>query len=360
MSLGGDVGYRLQRPTISTVAAQARVSIKTVSRVLNNSSSVTAQTREHVMQVMRRLSYRPSPTARTLAGHPSLLVGLPFDSSAVRYVTEVQMGSLPTFLAANYQVVMHACDAYAADVADEIVTFVQRVRVDGIILTPPLSHGEAIVEALAAQSVPVVKIASPRRADLARNVFTNEREACAAMVSYLAGNGHARIAFVAGPASCTASEQRYLGYLDGLKQADLPLLPALVKRGANTVACGMARGRELLVQRRDQRPTAVFANNDEMAAGVLHAAHDLQIQVPGELSVAGFEDSPIASQIWPRLTTIRQPIRTMAERAAALLMEQLRAGQEQPGERREAALQLVASSLIVRQSTARVTQVRAA
>jgi len=355
-----EVAHKLQRPTISTVAAQARVSIKTVSRVLNNSTSVTAQTREHVMEVMRKLSYRPSPTARTLAGHKSLLVGMPFDSSAVRYVTEVQMGTLQTFRAANYQVVMHACDAYASDVVDEIATFVQRVRVDGIILTPPLSHMETIVEALLEQGVPVVKIASPRRADFARNVFTNEREACAAMVTYLAGNGHGYIGFVAGPTSCTASEQRYLGYLDGLKQADLPLISTLVKRGANTVPSGMACGRELLMQRRDQRPTAIFASNDEMAAGVLRAAHDLQIDVPGELSVAGFEDSPIASQIWPRLTTIRQPIRMMAERAAALLMEQLRNGQEPAEQRREAALQLVESSLIVRQSTARVTQVRAA
>jgi LacI family transcriptional regulator len=360
MSIGGEVAHKLQRPTISTVAAQARVSIKTVSRVLNNSTSVTAQTREHVMEVMRRLSYRPSPTARTLAGHPSLLIGMPFDSSAVRYVTEVQMGTLPTFRAANYQVVMHACDAYASDVIEEIVTFVQRVRVDGIILAPPISHMETIVEALLAQSVPVVKIASPRRADFARNVFTNEREACASMVSYLAGNGHSRIAFVAGPTGCTAAEQRYLGYLDGLKQADLTLLPALVKRGVNTVASGMAGGRELLVLRRDQRPTAIFASNDEMAAGVLRAAHDLQIHVPAELSVAGFEDSPIASQIWPRLTTIRQPIRAMAERAATLLMEQLRGGQRSPKPQREAALHVIESSLIVRQSTARVTQVRAA
>lgn len=359
MSIGGDVSYKLQRPTISTVAAQARVSIKTVSRVLNNSSSVTAQTREHVMEVMRRLSYRPSPTARTLAGHPSLLIGMPFDSSAVRYVTEVQMGTLPTLRAANYQVVMHACDAYADDVVDEILMFVQRVQVDGIILTPPLSHMEAIVEALSAQSVPFVKIASPRRTDFARNVFTNEREACAAMVSYLANNGHDRIGFVAGPAGCTASEQRYLGYLDGLKQANLPVLPALVRRGANTVASGLACGRELLMQRRDQRPTAIFASNDEMAAGVLRAAHDLHLDVPGELSVAGFEDAPIASQIWPRLTTIRQPIRMMAERAAALLMEQLR-GRDQPGESREGTLHVVESSLIVRQSTARMTQVRAA
>ncbi|MET0532773.1 MAG: LacI family DNA-binding transcriptional regulator, partial [Steroidobacter sp.] len=341
-----DVGQKLQRPTITTVAAQARVSIKTVSRVLNNSAAVTPATRDHVMEVMRQLSYRPSPTARTLAGHPSLLIGMPFDSSASRYVTEVQMGTLPTLRAANYQVVMHACDAYAADVVDEIVTFIQRVRVDGIILTPPLSHMETIVEALVGQGVPFVKIGSPRRADFARNVFTNERDACADMVAHLAGGGHTRIAFVAGPAGCTASEQRYLGYLDGLKQADLPLLPTLVKRGANTVASGMACGRELLVHRRDLRPTAIFASNDDMAAGVLRAAHDFRIHVPTELSVAGFEDSPIASQIWPKLTTIRQPIGAMAERAAALLMDQLRSGQEHSEQHPGMAPQVIESSLI--------------
>jgi LacI family transcriptional regulator len=340
------------RPTIGTVAAQARVSIKTVSRVLNNASGVTPAMREHVKDVIRRLSFSPSPTARSLAGHRSLLVGLPFDSSAARYVTEVQMGSLPTCHAANYQVVMHACDAYAPDAVDEILLFVQRVRVDGIILTPPLSHMDAIAEALTAQSVPFVKIASPRRTDFARNVFTNEREACAAMTQHLAASGHSRIGFLAGPAGCSAAEQRYLGYLDGLQRAELTVNSGLVKRGANTVASGMAGASELLADRRGVRPTAIFASNDEMAAGALRIAHDLGLEVPAELSVAGFEDSPIASQIWPRLTTIRQPIRAMAERAAALLMAQLR------GHPEDRSMQLVESSLIVRQSTARAAEAR--
>lgn len=357
-----DVGQRLQRPTIGTVATQARVSIKTVSRVLNNSSCVTQATRDRVLAVIRELRFSPSPTARRLAGHRSQLIGLPFDSSAARYVTEVQMGSLPTFLAANYQVVHHACDAYASDIADEIVMFVQRVRVDGLILTPPLSHMDALVEALLAQSVPFVSIASVPRKDLSRSVITNERQACAAMVGQLAADGHDRIGFIMGPSSCTVAEQRYLGYLDGLRQSDLPVLPALVKRGANSVTSGLACGRELLTQRHGARPTAIFAGNDEMAAGVLRAAHDLRIDVPGELSVAGCEDSPIASQIWPRLTTIRQPIRAMAERAAVLLMAQLGStearAQESPAG--TAPLQLVESALIRRQSTARVTQVRAA
>ena len=349
-----EVGQKLQRPTISTVAARARVSIKTVSRVLNNSDCVTPATRAHVMDVIRELRFSPSPTARTLAGHRSLQVGMPFDSSAVRYVTEVQMGSLPTLRASNYRVVMHACDAYADDIVEDILMFVERVHVDGIVLTPPLSHMEAIVDALVEHSVPFVKIAASRRTDFSRNVFTNEREACASLVCHLADQGHDRIGFIMGRSGCTASEQRYLGYLDGLKQARLTLEPALIGRGANSVASGMACGRELLIRPRRARPTAIFASNDEMAAGVLRAAHDLGIAVPGELSVAGFEDSPIASQIWPRLTTIRQPIRVMAERAAELLMAQLR------GDPQDTTVQLVESSLILRQSTARVTQVRAA
>lgn len=357
-----DVGHRSQRPTISTVAAQAHVSIKTVSRVLNNSSCVTQATRDRVLAAIRELRFSPSPTARRLAGHRSQLIGLPFDSSATRYVTEARMGSLPTLLAANYQVVHHACDAYAPDIVDEVLMFVQRVRVDGLILTPPLSHMVALVEALEAQSIPFVSIASAVRRDLSHSVFTNEREACASMVAQLAADGHDRIAFIMGPRDCSVAEQRYLGYLDGLRQADLAVLPALVKRGANSVASGLACGRELLTQRHGARPTAIFACNDAMAAGVLRAAHDLRVDVPGQLSVAGCEDSLIASQVWPRLTTIRQPIRAMAERAAVLLMAQLNPTEDRGGASPEGAapLQLVESTLIRRQSTARVTQVRAA
>jgi LacI family transcriptional regulator len=353
-----DVGQRLHRPTIGTVAAQAHVSIKTVSRVLNNSSCVTQVTRDRVLAVIRELRFSPSPTARRLAGHRSQLIGMPFDSSAVRYVTEVQMGSVPTFLAANYQVVHHACDAYATDIVDEVMTFIQRVRVDGLILTPPLSHVDALIEALVGQAVPFVSIASVRGQDPSRSVFTDERDACAAMVGQLVADGHDRIGFVRGPANCTVSEQRYLGYVDGLQRAGLPVFPALVRQGDNSVASGWTGGRQLLTQPRSARPTAIFASNDDMAAGVLRVAHDLRLDVPGELSVAGCEDSPIASQVWPRLTTISLPIRAMAERAALLLMSQLRT--TEGGQREGAPSQLVESVLIRRQSTARVTQVRAA
>ncbi len=213
-----DVGQRLHRPTIGTVAAQARVSIKTVSRVLNNSSSVTQATRDRVLAVIRELRFSPSPTARWLA-RKSQLIGMPFDSSAVRYVTEVQMGSVPTFLAANYQVVHHACDAYASDIVDEVMTFIQRVRVDGLILTPPLSHMDALIEALLAQAVPFVSIASVRGRDSSRSVFTDEREACAAMVGQLMADGHDRIGLSGDRSPAPVSEQRYLGYVDGLQRA---------------------------------------------------------------------------------------------------------------------------------------------
>src|SRR5262245_21761250 len=111
------------RPAIGTVAAEARVSIKTVSRVINNSDRVTAATREHVMSVIRRLGYSPSPNARRLVGHRSYLVGLPFDNPHASYVTDVQSGSLASFRDANYQVVMHACDSQTPLLGDEIRLF---------------------------------------------------------------------------------------------------------------------------------------------------------------------------------------------------------------------------------------------
>lgn len=347
------------RPTIGTVATQARVSIKTVSRVINNSSSVKPATRDHVMSVIRQLGFSPSPTARTLAGHRSLLIGLPFDSSAPRYVTEVRMGSLRTLSAENYQIVNQACDSTAADVADEVQLFVQRVRVDGVILTPPLSSMQSVRDVLDAQGVPFVTIASERTADTARSVFTVDRSASAALTRYLAELGHKRIGYLGSRLSCDACdacEQRYRGYCDGLDRGGIALDRSLVMEGSGSFESGIECARELLRLRTLRGLTAIVAANDRMAAGALAVAHEQGIAVPQRLSIAGFDDDPIASQVWPRLTTIRQPIQALAEQAAGLLLRALRRKVEGRARRplwpRPVPDELlIESALIVREST---------
>jgi len=155
------------------------------------------------------------------------------------------------------------------------------------------------------------------------SVATNDREICAKMTEYLASLGHERIAFITGNRDHKALKKRYLGYQDGLKNSDLTFYPDLVKEGDNSFGSGEACARELLSSARP--PTAIFACNDDMATGVIRVAHQMGIHIPDDLSVAGFDDIPLAQQIFPALTTIRQPVRTMAETALELLMDQMRA-----------------------------------
>lgn len=333
------------RATIHDVAAQARVSIKTVSRVINNVKTVKPHTRERVMRVIRKLDYHPDPSARGLGGMRSYLIGLLYDYSCDFYATSVLAGVLETCRAAHYQVVMHPCDYQSPKLLEEIGRSVRQSRAAGMIITPPLSDLAEVTSFFEQQNIPFVRIAPAERSDVRRSVFTNDRESCARMTEQLVALGHRRIGFIMGHPDHIAVADRYRGYLDGLKACGIALDKKLVLQGDNSYLCGVRSARKLLQLPESKRPTAIFAGNDEMAAGALAVAHDMGFAVPEELSVAGFDDMPLASKVWPALTTIRQPIPAMAARAAELLLMQLR------GEADDTSEHVLESSLTFRQST---------
>lgn len=333
------------RATIHDVAAQARVSIKTVSRVINNVKTVKPHTRERVMRVIRKLDYHPNPSARGLGGNRSSLIGLLYDYSCDFYATSVLAGVIETCRAAHYQVVMHPCDYQSPKLVAEIGRSVHQSRAAGMIITPPLSDLTAVTDFFEQEGIPFVRIAPAERSDVRRSVFTNDRESCARMTEQLVAMGHRRIAFLMGHPDHIAIADRYRGFCDGLKGCGLALDKKLVLQGDNSYLCGVRTARKLLQLPELKRPTAIFAANDEMAAGVLAVAHEMGLSVPEEVSVAGFDDMPLASKVWPALTTIRQPIPAMAARAAELLMMQLRG---EPDDQSEHVLE---SSLTFRQST---------
>jgi LacI family transcriptional regulator len=179
-----------------------------------------------------------------------------------------------------------------------------------------------LIQALDEHGVSFALIAPAERGNEHRSIYTNDEEACADMTRYLFSLGHRRIGFVVGHPQHRAVGNRYVGYKKGLKSCGLKLDRKLVMRGDNSFESGEKCGRRLLDL--DVPPTAIFASNDNMAAGVMRVAHDMALDIPGDLSVAGFDDIPLASRIWPSLTTIRQPIEEMAVRATALLLRQLR------------------------------------
>jgi LacI family transcriptional regulator len=331
--------------TIIDVAEQAGVSIKTVSRVINNVQTVKAQIRERVLRAIEKLDYHPNPSARGLGGNRSYLLGLLYDVSCGYYTTSVLAGVIERSRAAKYQIVMEPCDYNASTLAEDVTRNIRQSRVDGVILTPPLSDLKEVTAVLDGQGIPFVRIAPGKHADTYRSVSTNDRESCAGMTEQLVALGHQRIAFIIGNPDHAAVMDRYNGYVDGLKACGVRLDKALVAQGYNSHTSGVQSARKLLNVPLARRPTAIFASNDEMASGVLAVAHSLGLGVPEDLSVVGFDDAPLAGQVWPALTTIRQPILGMAEMAVDLLIDIL---SEKPADH---AKHVIPSELTFRQST---------
>jgi LacI family transcriptional regulator len=318
----------MRKANIEDVATLAGVSIKTVSRVINKEPNVRESTRERVLKAAKELKYRPNPSARSLAGRRSHLIGLLYDDPGLyenpssNYIVNIQQGALRVCKAEDDDLLIHPCNYKSRNLNREIKSMIEHSRVDGLIVTPPLSDKKSLIETIKKTGTPVVAISPGNAADGLVAVSTNDREVCAEMTAYLASIGHKRIAFIEGNPDHKAIKDRYLGYKDGLGNAGLAFSKTLVKEGDNSPRTGEECAKKLL--RGKNPPTAIFAANDDMAAGVLRAAHRMGIDVPSDLSVVGFDDIPLARQIYPALTTIRQPIRKMAETATEILMEQIR------------------------------------
>jgi LacI family transcriptional regulator len=330
--------------TIQDVALRAEVSIKTVSRVLNREPGVRKETRERVQQAIDALHYRPDPAARRLASNRSYLIGLLYDNPSPSYVINNQVGVLSQCQSNHYDLLIHPCDYLDPGLCDEVVSFIRQTRLDGVILTPPLSDQDALVRRLADEKVAFTCIGRGNPGPCIARVITNDEDASCALMKHLIELGHRAIGFIKGHPDHQAVQFRELGYLRALAEAGIEFQPEFVVQGYNSFESGLQCAHELLDS--DHRPTAIFAANDDMASGVIKAAYELGIKVPTELSVAGFDDVPLAGQVSPGLTTVRQPIREMAELAADILLHNI-AGKavEKPG-------LCIESEIVFRDSTA--------
>ena len=315
----------MPKATIDDVAKLAGVSIKTVSRVVNQEPNVREATRSRVEAAIAELNYRPNLSARNLASLRSHLIGLIYDDPSAYeipsagYVIRMQVGVLSACRTADYRLVIHPCNYRSQNIGEELKALIEHTRPQGIVLAAPLSNMQRVVRAIAATGAPMVRLSPGTRNGKQYAVATNDREISAEMTRYLASLGHRKIAFIKGHPSHKAVANRYHGYLDGLKQSELAFAKRFVESGDNSFGSGEAAGRRLLELA--DPPTAIFAANDDMAAGVIRAAALLGIDVPGQLSVAGCDDISLARQLRPALTTIQQPLSDMAERAALVLID---------------------------------------
>jgi LacI family transcriptional regulator len=316
--------------TINDVAELAGVSIKTVSRVVNAEPNVRESTRNIVNSAIAKLNYRPNQSARNLASLQSHLIALIYEDPTLYeiagsgFAVRMQQGTLRACRSADYELLIHPCSYRNKSVCNELKALIEQVRPAGIVLAAPLSNMSRIVRAIEATRTPFVRLSPGTANEKHFSVATNDREICAEMTRYLASLGHKRIAFIKGHPDHKAVGNRYLGYQDGLRESGLAFSECLVAEGDNSCGSGEARAIQLLGL--EHPPSAIFAANDDMAAGVIRAASSLGIKVPSQLSVSGFDDMSLAQQIYPTLTTIRQPLAAMAESAALAMINRSRNG----------------------------------
>jgi LacI family transcriptional regulator len=327
--------------SIYDVAKRAGVSIKTVSRVVNHQSNVSQATREKVMAAVEALSYRPNIFARGLASERSFLIGLLYDNPSAGYIAAMQVGVLTRCREEGYHLIVESLDAQNPNIGRQVHSLVTESSLHGVILTPPLCDTPAVIEALNRAGTPYVRIAPEKPLPGASDVRIDDFKAAYDMTAYLIGLGHRRIGFIKGHPDHGAALARYEGYRAALAKAGLPLLEELVVQGYFSYQSGMEAGEKLLSLK--DRPTAIFAGNDDMAAAVLAASQRFALKIPQQLSVAGFDDSLVAQVVSPRLTTCRQPIREMAEAAVTMLIQH--SANDAPVERQ------LDHELVVREST---------
>ena len=307
-----------KRPTINDVARLARVSKKTVSRIINKSPFVKEKTRERVEALIKEIGYSPDPMARGLASKRSFLVGLIYDQPNPQYVIDMQQGILDVIRGSGFELVVHPCRRQAPDFLQNVRNFVERQKLAGVVLPPSVSEDDELVKLLKEFECPYVRIASVPMDEPENSIVTHDAEGAHEAAEHLAELGHTRIAHVSGPDTFRSAHERRAGFIKGLKAYKLKLERELDVKAAYTFQSGVEAGRKLMGLANP--PTAIFCGNDEMAAGVCQAVREAGREIGKHVSVIGFDDSPIASRLWPALTSVLLPIRLMGRMASTRLL----------------------------------------
>jgi len=312
-----------QSITIKQVAERAGVSLMTVSRVVNDKGLVKPATREKVQKAIEELNYRPNISARRLAGGKALFIGLVYHNPSPGYLTKILLGSLSACRRNGHHLLLEDLGERTPDSDPKAhARSLKAAGLDGVIITPPMSNNMPLIEAIEAAGLPIVRVAPEDIHTDKPRIAMDDVLAARQMLQHLVDQGHRRIGFVKGPHDHPSSRHRFEGFTAGMKENGIPLEECLIKTGDFTYRSGLDAGRVLLSHA--EPPTAIFASNDDMAAGIVAAAHMMGLTVPDDVSVAGFDDTELATNIWPELTTVKQPIVEMSRKAVELLIAVIR------------------------------------
>ena len=306
------------KPTINDVARLASVSKKTVSRVINNSPLLSEKTRKHVEQVIAEIGFVPNLQARALALSRNFIIAAIHDNPNAQFLVNVQQGILEGIAGSEYGLMVQPVDRNSPAIEDDIRAFLERHKPYGVVLLPPISEMDSIAAVCEEFGCRYIRMGSVKLDEAEHTISSNDREAVRQAVTFLIEKGHRRIGLIEGPDGFTSPRERRRGFEEALEAAGLALDPALVRAGRYTFESGVEAGQSLVDLA--EPPTAIFASNDEMAIGVMIAARRSGLLIPEDLSIIGFDDTPLSSHVWPALTTVRWPIADMAKTAARKLI----------------------------------------
>ena len=304
--------------TIKDVSKDASVSIKTVSRVINNEVNVAEATKKKVLASIKKLGFRPNKNAQSLRSNKSYMLALLYDNPNKSYLADVQSGIFNACKNTGYNLVIQECNYKSSKLTNDIIQFVKDFKIDGLVITPPLSDMQDFLSNLAANKIEHSVIAPRIMNPDSLYVSSNDYEAAYNLTSEIIKHRHRDIGFIKGHPKHSASLLRFNGFLAAMKKYGFKPNEQWIKQGNFGFESGFDAGVQIFES--SKVPTAIFASNDSMAAGIMKSAQMKGIEVPNNLSLTGFDDSAIAQQIWPSLTTIKQPVQQMAAHAAKILI----------------------------------------
>jgi len=291
-----------------------------VSRALNDAPHVSEAVRRKVKEAAAALDYHPNLAAQSLIARRSYLIGLTYERPSPSYVVELQNGALGRLENERYRLVVLPFN-HVASRPEELGKLLLRAGLDGVLLAPPACDQPVLLDMIERQRLPYARITPHSDLDRGLVVAMDEVAAGHTVAAHILSLGHRRVGVILGDPSHAASRGRLEGYRQAFDEAGVAIDDSLVGTGDFTYDVGYRVALELLD--RPLRPTAILAQNDDMAVAAIAAARDLGLSVPQQLSVAGFDNSEVSRTAWPQLTTVHQPVREMAWDAANRLIAAL-------------------------------------
>jgi LacI family transcriptional regulator len=308
---------RSNAPTIIDVARESGVSYSTVSRTLNGYEFVKPSTREKILQAAKKLGYVPNQQARSLAGGRSNLIGVLVPALSNDYISEILRGIDEELAKSNYNLILYTTHRHQGKESTYVAT-IMNGGADGLLLVVPLIS-TPYLDALRQQDFPYVLIDQSDKAEKSPIVNGTNRQGAYEATRYLIELGHRRIGFISGLIGLNSATERLEGYSAALSDHGIPLRNAFIAKGNFGERGGYAAAQKLLELA--EAPTAIFAANDLSAFGAIEAIRQHGLRIPEDISVIGFDDIPQASLVYPKLTTVRQPLAQIGREAVTMLLE---------------------------------------